>query len=181
MTQDPARDGISKTIRDTIVHGTCVALGTQGALAHAALLRGASGTGKSDLALRFLALPPIEDEATGQLARPALVSDDQVCVTANDDGLTATAPAQLAGLIEVRGLGIVPVPSVAAARLVVVCDLVAPSDVPRMPPDPWDRTTLAGTALPRLKLAPFEASAPLKLRLAILGATAHLRGANNRV
>ena len=52
-----------------LVHGTCVAFG-----AHAALLRGGSGSGKSDLALRFLALA-----ADGDLA-PRLVADDQVVV-----------------------------------------------------------------------------------------------------
>lgn len=165
MTHDPAGDGVRET-----VHGTCVALGTDGVL-----LRGGSGSGKSDLALRFLALP---DSEAGQ---PHLVADDQVCLTAGDDGLMASPPANLAGLIEVRGLGIQTVHFARSARLVVVCDLVAAEDVPRMPPDPWDRTVLAGIEVPTLKLAPFEASAPLKLKLAILGATAHLRAANNRV
>lgn len=165
MTRDPVRDDDRET-----VHGTCVALGTD-----AVLLRGDSGTGKSDLALRFLALP------VSEAGQPALVADDQVCLTASDDGLVASPPANLAGLIEVRGLGIQTVSFAGSARLVVVCDLVAAQDVPRMPPDPWDRTVLAGTELPVLKLAPFEASAPLKLRLAIVAATAHLRGVNIRV
>lgn len=161
MTREPAR----RSVRD-LVHGTCVALGD-----HAALLRGESGSGKSDLALRFLALP----DGDGGLAR--LVADDQVCLDATGDGVTASPPANLAGLIEVRGLGIQPVPSVPAARLVLVCDLVPAAEVPRMPPDPWDCTTLVGIALPVLKLPPFEASAPLKLRMAIVTATAHLREA----
>lgn len=159
MTRDPDR----QSVRD-IVHGTCVALG-----AHAALLRGESGSGKSDLALRFLALPD------GDAGPARLVADDQVCLTATGDGVTASAPAALAGLIEVRGLGIQPAPSVPAARLVLVCDLAATTEVTRMPPEPWDNTTIAGIALPVLKLAPFEASAPLKLRMAIVTATAHLR------
>ncbi|MDJ0514379.1 MAG: HPr kinase/phosphatase C-terminal domain-containing protein [Methyloceanibacter sp.] len=157
-------------VRHDTVHGTCVALGPC-----AALLRGKSGSGKSDLALRFLALPPSEDGETG------LVADDQVRLHIGEDGLIASPPEALAGLMEVRGLGIQSFPFVDGARLVLVCDLVAASDVPRMPPDPWDRTTIAGTALPAIKLAPFEASAPLKLKLAIVAATAHLRAANNRV
>ena len=49
-------------------------------------------------------------------------------------------------------------------------------DVPRMPPDPFDRTALAGADIPSLKLAPFEASAPLKLRMALLSDGALARG-----
>ena len=131
MTHDPAR----QTVPD-IVHGTCVALG-----AHAALLRGDSGSGKSDLAFRFLALPD------GDEGPPRLVADDQVCLTATGDGLSVSPPANLAGLIEVRGLGIQPTPSISAARLVLVCDLVDLADVPRMPPDPWDCTVLGGISL----------------------------------
>lgn len=151
-------------MKPELVHGTCVALGP-----NAALLRGGSGSGKSDLALRFLALPGEDGPA------PRLVADDQVSLLASGGGVIASAPATLAGLIEVRGLGIQPAPFVASARLVVVCDLVAREDVPRMPADPWERTMLAGVELPVLKFAPFEASAPLKLRLAIVNATAHLR------
>jgi hypothetical protein len=58
----------------------------------------------------------------------------------------------------------------AAAPLVLVCDLVGQDQVPRMPPEPWERTVLAGVALPTLKLSAFEASAPLKLRMALLQA-----------
>jgi HPr kinase/phosphorylase len=143
-----------------LVHGTCVALGTR-----AALLRGDSGSGKSDLALRFLALP-------GEAAlRPLLIADDQVWIEAQDDGrVHATVPETLAGLIEVRGLGIAEMPFEATARLALVCDLVPADQVPRMPPDPWSRTKLAGGVLPALKLWAFEPSAPLKLRMALLQA-----------
>ena len=58
-----------------LVHGTCVALGRR-----AALLRGSSGAGKSDLALRFMALA-----GEGAL-RPLLVADDQVWIEARSDG-----------------------------------------------------------------------------------------------
>jgi serine kinase of HPr protein (carbohydrate metabolism regulator) len=143
-----------------LVHGTCVALGGR-----AALLRGAPGSGKSDLALRFLALP-----GDGAL-RPILVADDQVWVEAGDDGsVTASVPETIAGKIEVRGLGISEMPSMATAPLVLVCDLVAGDQVPRMPPEPWNRTVLAGVAIPSIKLSAFEASAPLKLKMALLQA-----------
>jgi HPr kinase/phosphorylase len=141
-----------------LVHGTCVALGRRGAL-----LRGESGAGKSDLALRFLALT-----GDGEL-RPILVADDQVFVEANGKGqLLASPPQTIAGKIEIRGLGIVAVPYLPQAELVLVCDLVNEQDVPRMPPEPWDRTEIAGRLLPALKLAPFELSAPLKLKMALL-------------
>jgi len=144
-----------------IVHGTCVALGKR-----AALLRGDPSSGKSDLALRFLAL-----HGEGEL-RPCLVADDQVWVEATGEGqVMASVPETLAGLIEVRGLGIAEMPFLAAAPLVLVCDLVAPNRVPRLPPDPWDRTVLTGVSLPSLMLSAFEASAPLKLRMALLQAS----------
>lgn len=142
-----------------LVHGTCVALGPR-----AALLRGESGSGKSDLALRFLALPGEGD------FRPRLVADDQVCIDVEDGQAFASAPETLAGLIEVRGLGIAEMPFVAAAPLVLVCDLGPSDTVPRMPPDPWDRMLLAGVAIAALRLSAFETSAPLKLRMALLQA-----------
>jgi serine kinase of HPr protein (carbohydrate metabolism regulator) len=141
-----------------LVHGTCVALGRRGAL-----LRGGSGAGKSDLALRFLALP-----GDGEF-KPLLVADDQVAVEATGKGrLLASPPTTIAGKIEIRGLGIVAVPYLAEAELVLVCDLVNDRDVPRMPPEPWERTEIAGRVVPALKLAPFELSAPLKLKMALL-------------
>ena len=147
-----------------LAHGTCVALGNR-----AVLLRGGSGAGKSDLALRFLSLP--EEDGL----RPRLVADDQVWIEAQDQGLTVTTPKALAGLIEVRGLGIKRVPFLASAQLVLICDLVAAEHVPRMPQDPWERTALAGVEIPTLRFSPFEASAPLKLKMALLNATTLLR------
>jgi HPr kinase/phosphorylase len=140
-----------------LVHGTCVTLGRRGAL-----LRGQPGSGKSDLALRFLAL-------TGEADRkPMLVADDQVFIADDDNRLVASPPTTIAGKIEVRGLGIVEMPYLARAELVLVCDLVNDKDVPRTPPEPWERTEIAGRKVPVLKLAPFELSAPLKLKMALL-------------
>jgi hypothetical protein len=58
-------------------------------------------------------------------------------------------------------------PFLEQAELRLVCDLVDEKDVPRMPPEPFERTEIAGIALPALRLAPFEASAPLKLKIAL--------------
>ena len=80
------------------LHATAVALDGQ-----AVLLLGPSGSGKSDLALRLVA------------AGWRLVADDRVVVTPNGDHLFASAPPRLTGLMEVRGVGIVPEPTAPAA------------------------------------------------------------------
>lgn len=130
------------------VHGTCVALAAAGVL-----LRGPSGSGKSDLALRLIGLGA------------KLVADDQVELALERGAVIATAPATLAGRIEIRGLGIVTVPTRRRARIRLVVDLVAARAVPRLP-DPTS-CSLLGVAIPHIRLAPFEASAPLKVRFAI--------------
>jgi len=86
----------------------------------------------------------------------------------------ASAPANLAGLLEVRGVGLMRVPFAPVGELHLVVDLVAPEAVERLPEAEW--TTLADTRLPRLALAPFEASAPAKLRLAAAAARCHKLG-----
>jgi hypothetical protein len=95
-----------------------------------------------------------------------LVADDQVVVRQTADGLTVAAPAPLQGLIEVRGVGIVPLGSILSARLVLLADLTASDGVERLP-DPWPCETLLGVRFPVLRIAPREASAPLKLALAL--------------
>lgn len=140
----------------TLLHGTCVAISGR-----AALLRGASGSGKSDLALRFLS----RYGAEGAL----LVADDQVQVTVAHGRLIATAPATIAGQIEVRGIGIVSVPHCIQAELHLLVDLCDGAEVPRLPPDPPQREHLLSVAIPRIKLTPFEGSAAAKLKLALTG------------
>lgn len=137
------------------VHATCVAL-RQGRSWRAVLLRGPSGAGKSDLALRL-----IEGGAR-------LVADDQTHLARKGRTLIAAAPASLAGMIEVRGIGIVKLRRtqlLASAPLCLLVDLVLPGKVERMP-EPA-RETVQGIDLPRLALAPFEASTATKLRLAL--------------
>jgi len=131
-----------------IVHATCVALGP-----HGILIRGESGSGKSDLALRLM-----DDGAM-------LVADDHVVIEAEAGALVAQPHETLAGMIEVRGLGIVEVPFLPSVQLALTVTLVAGDAVPRMP-EP-DSITIAGVALPHLLLAPFEASAVAKLRTAV--------------
>ncbi len=132
-----------------LVHGTCVELFGLGVL-----LRGPSGSGKSDLALRL-----IDGGAR-------LVADDQVALTVDAGRVRAAAAPGIAGRLEVRGLGIVEVATTAAAPVALVVDLVAPTDVPRLPEPSECR--LAGATLPVIALAPFEASAAAKVRLAVV-------------
>jgi serine kinase of HPr protein (carbohydrate metabolism regulator) len=95
----------------------------------------------------------------------ALVSDDQLLVERAGDRQTARPPATIAGKIEVRGIGIVELPYRAEAELRLMVRLVDPANVHRLP-EPATQELL-GVHLPSLALAPLEASAPFKLRLAI--------------
>jgi serine kinase of HPr protein (carbohydrate metabolism regulator) len=146
-----------------LVHATAITVGGR-----AALIRGPSGAGKSDLALRCLALAP-----SALLPEAAqLVSDDQVQLETRNGAVYARAPATIAGLIEVRGLGIhrLQIPA-AEAVVTLAVDLLLPHDPsPERHPDPWPHVALMGVALPLLRLRPFEASAPVKLLLALQNA-----------
>jgi serine kinase of HPr protein (carbohydrate metabolism regulator) len=138
------------------VHATSVALKSRAGRWRAVLLRGPSGAGKSDLALRLV------------MAGARLVSDDQTHLARLRGRLFVAPPAALAGLIEVRGLGIVRLSKrqlLARAPLALLVDLVAPEKVERMPER--RRETLMGVALPALTFAPFETSAVAKLILAM--------------
>ena len=138
------------------VHGTCVALGDA-----AALLRGSSGSGKSDLALRFLYLP---FDRLG--AEPALVADDQVILRRDGDRVLASCPPPLDRKIEVRGCGIAQLKASAQATLKLIVDLDCTGDRPRFPErTEWE--TVLDIPVRRLILDPFEPSAPIKLALAI--------------
>ncbi|MBN9318600.1 MAG: HPr kinase/phosphatase C-terminal domain-containing protein [Caulobacterales bacterium] len=143
--------------RVELVHGTAIALGEK-----AALIRGASGSGKSDLALRCIAAPPLAHNPL----RAELLADDQVCLTLRDGVIEASPPPTIAGRIEVRGLGIVTLPYRPSARLVLVIDLVPPAEVPRFPLEPVSAIYL-GRTVPALRLSAFEASASVKLILAL--------------
>ena len=89
-----------------IIHASCVAW--QG---RAALIRGASGRGKSSLALELMAFGA------------TLVADDRVVLQAGPGGITASAPDPLSGLIEARGIGLLNAEAARPASVVVVVDL----------------------------------------------------------
>jgi HPr kinase/phosphorylase len=131
-----------------LAHATTVAIGGRGVL-----LRGASGSGKSDLALRLID------------AGARLVADDQSELWRDGEAVLVRAPATIAGLIEVRGLGIVHLDPLPVVRLTLVVDLVAPDAVERLPEQRSE--TILGVSIPLVALAPFEASTPAKLRLVL--------------
>ncbi len=138
-----------------LAHGTCIALGECGAI-----LTGPPGSGKSDLALRFIFGTPPELE-------PSLVADDQVVLRVRDGRLYGSPPGAIAGLIEVRGVGIVKTPYREEARIGLIAGMADPCDIPRLPPSPPRTATVGGVALPYIAIAPFEVSAHVKLRIAI--------------
>ena len=140
------------------VHATCVLLSDADKEFNAPpnagiLLLGKSGSGKSDLALRLI-------------ARGAkLVSDDRTDLFMENGKLTARAPASIKSLIEVRGLGIVALPSAAKARIALAVSLERPKS--RLSePDHYKSPFDLSTPVPLIRLAPFEASAPEKIALA---------------
>jgi serine kinase of HPr protein (carbohydrate metabolism regulator) len=117
----------------------------------AVMIEGASGSGKSDLALRLIDRGAI------------LVSDDQTLVVRTGDTLLARAPITIAGRIEVRGISILAMPYVEAVPvgLLVRVD----GAIERMP----ERRVcnIAGIDVRQIALDPFEASAPIKVELAL--------------
>ncbi|HEY9348147.1 MAG TPA: HPr kinase/phosphatase C-terminal domain-containing protein [Inquilinus sp.] len=130
------------------IHATCVAVDGRGVL-----LRGPSGSGKSDLALRLI-------DAGGRL-----VADDRVQLALEGGVVMAHPPAALAGLIEARGFGPIPVPFEPCVPVLLVADLKPAEAIERLP-EPAVCAYL-GIRLPLVSVAPFEASAPVKLRLAL--------------
>ena len=129
------------------IHASTVAIGGR-----AVLITGPSGSGKSDLALRLL------DRGF------ALVSDDRTLVRRENDRLIASAPPQIAGKMEVRGIGIVDVdhdPDVPVALLVELT-----GEIERLPDDGRERSVL-GVRLPLVSIDAKTASAPAKVALAL--------------
>lgn len=119
------------------------------------LLRGAAGAGKSDLALRLI-------DGGAQL-----VADDRVILFRKGAGVFGRAPPALAGLLEVRGIGIFRLPALAEGRVSLIVDLVGPADVVRLP-EPRHETQFE-IAVPLLSLAPFQPGTPAALKLAVAG------------
>lgn len=130
------------------VHASCCAWNGL-----AVLLRGAPGSGKSDLALRLV------DSGFD------LVADDRVDLAGGATGVTASPPQALAGLIEVRGLGILDLGAHVTATLGLLVDLAPAAAIERMPDPAADE--ILGVRLPVIQLDPSAPSAVARLRLAL--------------
>ena len=129
------------------VHASTVALDGR-----AVLITGPSGSGKSDLALRLL------DRGF------TLVSDDQTIVRREGDRLVASAPPNIAGKLEIRGVGIVEMETEADVPVALVVQLT--SEIERLPDDRRERPVL-GVALPLVSVDAMTASAASKVALAL--------------
>ena len=128
------------------IHASTVSIGGL-----AVLIEGPSGAGKSDLALRLM--------DRGAL----LVSDDYTVLTAIGDHLSASPPATIAGRLEVRGIGIIPVTHIEQAPVALLVRLS--TEVERMPE--VESRRFEGVSIPAIALDPREASAPIKVELAV--------------
>ena len=123
------------------VHASAVLIG-----ARALLIRGPAGSGKSRLALKL-----IEGAQSGLLRFARLVADDRVRLEPCHGRLLARPPEALAGLIEVRGLGIRRMGHEPVAVVGGIVDLAA-ADAERLPSRPA-QIEVAGVPLPRLAVA----------------------------
>lgn len=129
------------------LHASCVAI-----KGRAVLIEGGSGDGKSDLSLRLI------DRGA------MLVSDDYTICRRRAGALEGCAPANIAGKIEVRGIGIVELPHVESAPIALLIRII--DSPPRMPDDVHTRR-IAGIEVPVLALPALEPSAPIKVELAL--------------
>lgn len=134
-------------MNDDLIHATAIAVAGNGVL-----LTGPSGSGKSDLALRLI----------DRGAR--LISDDAVSINVADGTLMLATAPNIEGKMEVRGIGICDVEAMSPVPLRLVVELCA--DIPRMPPEGLT-TKILDFDVPFVRLAPFEASAPIKLEYAL--------------
>ncbi|GAA3846698.1 HPr kinase/phosphatase C-terminal domain-containing protein [[Pseudomonas] carboxydohydrogena] len=123
----------------------------------AILIRGASGTGKSRLALDLILAG-----RTGAIAQTLLIGDDRVRLDTRDGRLIAHAVPELEGMIEIRGLGIRRCDFTAEAEVALVVDLAA-SDAARLPPPERLKTLISGVELPRIPVAAGDNPLPLVL------------------
>jgi HPr kinase/phosphorylase len=135
------------------VHASAVLIGERGVL-----IRGASGSGKSSLLLGLIGSDP---------AATWLIADDRVVLTVAHGRLIAAAPPTLAGLMEIRGQGIVRRPFVSPARVHLVVDLLPPEECKRMPSADVETARVEGVETPLLRLPMGTADGALRTRAAL--------------
>jgi HPr kinase/phosphorylase len=137
---------------NSTIHASAVLVGPK-----AVLIRGPAGAGKSTLAWELL-----QAASQGALRFARLVADDRAYVEAHGDRLLVRPAEALAGLIEIRGLGIRRLPHEAMAVVGLVVDLAA-ADAARLPAREAANASIAGLSLPRLAVAAGMPALPLIL------------------
>ena len=136
--------------RDASVHASAVRVGDR-----AVLIRGASGAGKSRLAFDLILAG-----RAGQIPPAVLVGDDRVHLSASGGQLVVRPAPELAGLIEIRGLGIRRCDFAGEAVVGLVVDLSAP-DAERLPPPDKLLTRISGVEIPRIPVGEGFSALPL--------------------
>jgi serine kinase of HPr protein (carbohydrate metabolism regulator) len=134
------------------VHASAVRFAGRGIL-----VRGASGSGKSALVLQLLFADP----------EARLVADDRVALSIDTGRLVATVPEALAGLLEVRGQGIIRRPYLSPAPVDLVVDLRPLAECPRQPEPADEGAAILGIDLPRLILPCGAPDGVVRLRVAL--------------
>lgn len=130
-----------------MAHGTAISIG-----GHGVLIMGESGSGKSDLALRLIDRGAI------------LISDDVVFLETRDNAPILTVAPNIAGKIEVRGVGIFNVDFIASAPIRLAIEFV---DTPDRLPEDIAQTAIGGYVVPVSRLNPFEHSSAIKVEYAL--------------
>ena len=134
----------------TNIHASCVYINQKGVL-----ILGAPGEGKSDLCLRLI----MDKGGT-------LISDDRVDLVVEDGCIKASAPANIKGLLEVRGVGILTLPVIDSCFINLVINLVKdPKEIERLPEPSFYE--FGGIKVPQIKLWPFDVSAADKVIAAL--------------
>jgi HPr kinase/phosphorylase len=138
------------TTESASIHASAVRVGEC-----AVLIRGPSGSGKSRLAFDLILAG-----RAGQLPRAVLVGDDRVHLATRDGEMWVSPAPALAGLIEIRGLGIRACDYVREAKVGLVVDLMA-DDAARLPNANSLRIHLNGIVMPRIPVGPGYSPLPL--------------------
>jgi HPr kinase/phosphorylase len=150
---------------ETSIHASAVLVGDR-----AVLVRGPSGSGKSRLAFDLILAG-----RAGQLASARLVGDDRVHVWRHGEQLMVRPAPALAGLIEIRGLGIRRCDYASQASIGLIADLDA-SDAERLPPASSLQIQLCGIMIPRIPVK--QGFSGLPLVIAALTMTANSSSAD---
>lgn len=141
-------DEASNAGEGVLQHASCVSCRGRGVL-----IMGEPGTGKSSLALRLI------DRGA------MLVADDYALLTRAGDALVATPPGRIAGLVEVRGLGIFRLPFRRNVPLVLAVRLGREDE--RLPePKEWE---MLGATVPLIVMDALRDDSPLKVEMALSG------------